>query len=47
MNNFDPPEPPATCRHGTVWNVEYCEKCEDAEATRANEIIRERKDDES
>ena len=44
MINFDPPESPNICEHGSLLNIESCEKCDDDNATRADEIIKERKE---
>ena len=46
LSCFDPPDPPeeSACKHGT-YKYNICEECEDAEATRADEIIKERKEE--
>lgn len=46
MDMFDPPDPPweHVCKHGT-YTMSYCEECEDDEATHADTIIKERKEE--
>ena len=44
LSCFDPPDPPEECKHG-INVYHFCESCDDAEATRADEIIKERKEE--